>query len=511
MTVVNSKEHKQMALDMARQSMTLLQNNDNILPLKKGGKVVVVGPNADDENMMWGNYNGTPAATTTILEGIQAKVGKRNVRYIKGCDIVEDYVINSLLGECSIDGKPGVKATYWEGREQTGTPIAVEQHTGAVSRAAAREERAPGAPRPRGFNAKFETVYTATEDGERVVKLTVIGSSIVSVNGEELQRASSWRPVPVRVPIKVEKGKTYKIEVSFTEFMNYANANFSFDFGKETPVDYTPLVAQLKGYDTVIFVGGISAQLEGEEMPITLPGFKGGDRTNIELPASQRRCLQVLKDAGKQIVFVNCSGSAIALQPESQNCAAILQAWYSGQEGGQAVADVLFGDYNPAGKLPVTFYKSSDQLPDFEDYSMKGRTYRYMTDRPLFPFGYGLSYTTFAIGQGNMANGTINADQSTSITIPVTNTGKRAGTEIVQVYVRRVDDADGPLKTLRAFRRVAVPAGQTINATIDLPPSTFECFDEGSNTMRVMAGNYEVLYGTSSDSRDLKKLSITVN
>ncbi|MDR0894116.1 MAG: glycoside hydrolase family 3 C-terminal domain-containing protein [Prevotellaceae bacterium] len=510
MTVVNSKEHKQMALDMARQSMTLLQNNDNILPLKKG-KIAVIGPNADDENMMWGNYNGTPAATTTILEGIQAKVGKRNVRYIKGCDIVEDYVINSLISECSIDGKPGIKATYWDGREQTGTPLAVEQYTAAVTRSAVRQQREPGAPRPRGFNAKFETVYTAPQDGEVVAKLTVIGSCTFSVNGEELQRASSWRPVPVRVPIKVEKGKTYKIEVSFTEFMNYANANFSFDFGKETPVDYALLVAQLKGYETVVFVGGISSQLEGEEMPISLPGFKGGDRTNIELPASQRRCLQVLKDAGKKIVFVNCSGSAIALLPESKNCEAILQAWYSGQEGGQAVAEVLFGDYNPAGKLPVTFYKSSDQLPDFEDYSMKGRTYRYMTDAPLFPFGYGLSYTTFEVGQGNIANTQIRADQSTTLTVPVTNTGKRKGTEIVQVYVRRIADADGPQKSLRAFQRVEVPAGKSVNATLDLPYSAFECFDPDTNTMHVMEGNYEVLYGTSSDSKDLKKIQVTVN
>jgi beta-glucosidase len=510
MTVVNSKEHKQMALEMARQSMTLLQNNNNILPLRKG-KIAVIGPNADDERMMWGNYNGTPAATTTILEGIQAKVGKRNVRYIPGCDIVEDNVINTLVADCRADGKPGVKATYWAGREPSGAPIATEQYGAAFSRTAERQQRAPGAPRPAGFNAKFETTYTAPEDCERVVKLTLIGSCTVSVNGEELQRANSWRPVPVRVPITMEKGKDYKIEVTLSGFSDYAEANFSFDFGKETPVDYAPLVAQLKGYETVIFVGGISSQLEGEEMPISLPGFKGGDRTDIELPASQRRCLQVLKDAGKQIIFVNCSGSAIALEPESKNCAAILQAWYSGQEGGQAVADVLYGDYNPAGKLPVTFYKSSDQLPDFEDYSMKGRTYRYMTDTPLFPFGYGLSYTTFSIGQGNIANRTLSTDQSTSITVPVTNTGRRAGTEIVQVYVRRIDDANGPQKSLRAFQRVEVPAGQTVNATLALPPSTFESFDEGSNTMRVMAGNYEVFYGTSSNNDDLKKIHVTLN
>jgi beta-glucosidase len=252
----------------------------------------------------------------------------------------------------------------------------------------------------------------------------------------------------------------------------------------------------------VIFVGGISAALEGEEMPVDIDGFKGGDRTHIELPKVQRDFLKALKEAGKKVIFVNCSGSAIALTPETETCEAIVQAWYAGQEGGTAIADVLFGDYNPAGKLPVTFYRTSEQLPDYEDYSMKGRTYRYFND-PLFAFGYGLSYTTFEIGEAKM-NGT------ESITIPVTNTGKKDGTEIVQLYIRDLSDQEGPLKSLRGFQRVEVKAGQTTNATIELTTKSFEFWDAESNTMRTKPGQYEILYGTSSQDKDLKRLTVTL-
>jgi len=241
-------------------------------------------------------------------------------------------------------------------------------------------------------------------------------------------------------------------------------------------------------------------------MPVDIEGFKGGDRTNIELPAVQRNFLKALKDAGKTVIFVNCSGSCIALEPETKTCDAILQAWYPGQEGGTAVADVLFGNVNPSGKLPVTFYKSSSQLPDYEDYSMRGRTYRYFNDA-LFPFGYGLSYTNFEIRNEkiemrNDGNGTLSVD--------VTNTGNRDGDEIVQLYIRNLQDADGPLKSLRAFKRVSVKAGQTVTAELQLNHHSFEFWDPETNTMRVKPGKYELLFGTSSDDKDLQKQTITL-
>src|SRR5690606_6951036 len=241
------------------------------------------------------------------------------------------------------------------------------------------------------------------------------------------------------------------------------------------------------------------------------PGFKNGDRTDIELPLVQRNCLKALKEAGKKIVFVNCSGSAIALTPETGTCDAILQAWYGGESGGQAVADVLFGDYNPSGKLPVTFYKSSDQLKDFEDYSMAGRTYRYMEDA-LFPFGYGLSYTEFRIGQAELSTSGISSGETVQISIPVTNTGNRKGTEIVQVYVKKVNNTeDAPVKTLKGFQRVEIDAGKTKRVTIDLPPSSFEFYDANQRKMAITPGKYEIYYGNSSDVRDLKNEAVTIN
>jgi beta-glucosidase len=244
-------------------------------------------------------------------------------------------------------------------------------------------------------------------------------------------------------------------------------------------------------------------------MPVSFPGFKGGDRTDMELPAVQRNLLKALKDAGKTVIFVNCSGSAIAFEPELETSDAILQAWYGGESGGQAVADVLFGDYNPSGKLPLTFYRNSENLGDFEDYSMQGRTYRYTTDH-LFPFGFGLSYTTFEIGTARLSKNSITADESITITIPVKNAGRRDGTEIVQVYVRKVDDVDGPLKTLRGYQRVEIPAGQSRQAMIDLPSSTFEFFDHAQRKMAVTPGEYVVYYGNSSDAKDLKQLKVMI-
>ena len=290
-----------------------------------------------------------------------------------------------------------------------------------------------------------------------------------------------------------------------------AEALLRFDLGVYRHISPEMVVDRVKEADIVIFAGGISPSLEGEEMySVNSPGFAGGDRTSIELPQVQRDILKALKKAGKKVVFVSCSGSAVALVPEMESCDAILQAWYPGQAGGLAVADVLFGDFNPSGKLPVTFYKNTDQLPDFEDYSMKNRTYRYMTEVPLFPFGYGLSYTTFDISKGRLNKKTISAGQDLNFKVNVKNTGKYDGAEVIQVYVRKVDDAEGPIKSLRAFRRVPLKAGETCVVSIDLLPTTFEFFDPTTNTMRIMPGKYEIMYGNSSDIPSGNKLSVTL-
>ena len=503
-SVMSSKEHAKVALDMARQTIVLLQNKNDVLPLqKKAGKIAVIGPNADNAPMMWGNYNGMPNHTVTILDGIKAK--QKKLFYHPGCDLTYDKVLDCLLAsQCSFDGKKGLKGTFWNNREMTGKPVTTQYYTTPLAvTTAGMHNFAPGV-QLEDFSAKYETVFTPSEAGEYVVNVEGCGHFELYIDGERKFMHHIWRTTPNRVPIQAERGRSYNIEVRFMHAPNY-NANLKINIARERPIDYQQVISQLKDIQTVVFVGGISAALEGEEMPVQIEGFKGGDRTSIELPRVQRDFLKALKAAGKTVVFVCCSGSAIALTPELESCDAIVQAWYAGQEGGTAIADVLFGDVNPSGKLPVTFYRSDAQLPDYEDYSMKGRTYRYFND-PLFAFGYGLSYTTFEIFNEHLEA----KDGGAVLTASVKNTGKRDGTEIVQVYVRNLADAEGPLKSLRAFERVEVKAGQTKTVTLTLDPKAFEFFDPETNTMRIKPGQYEVLCGTSSRDGDLKRFTLSV-
>lgn len=239
-------------------------------------------------------------------------------------------------------------------------------------------------------------------------------------------------------------------------------------------------------------------------MGVDLPGFRKGDRVDIELPEIQRRFLAALHEAGKKVILVNCSGSPIGLVPETETCDAILQAWYPGQQGGTAVAEVLFGDYNPAGRLPVTFYRNIDQLPDFEDYNMSGRTYRFMTEKPLFPFGYGLSYTTFRYGTVKLDKTTVTDGEMLHVTVPVTNVGDRDGEEVVQLYLHKTGDKQGPVKTLRSFKRVNIPKGQTVEVQFDLSGKELEWWDEHYNAMRLSPGNYKIGVGGNSETAALE-------
>ena len=503
-SAMSTKASANISLDMARQTMVLLQNKENILPLSKKEKIAVIGPNADNMPMMWGNYNGTPNHTVTILDGIKGKTKK--IFYAQGCDLTYDKVMECLMAsQCSFDGKKGMKGTFWNNRRMEGKPVTTQYYTAPLAVTTfGMHNFAPGV-QLEDFSAKYETVFTPKESGEYVVNVDACGHFELYIDGVQKFRHHIWRTTPNRVAIQAEKGKSYNIEVRFSHIHTY-NANLAINIAKEHPIDYQETIAQLKGIDKVVFVGGIASSLEGEEMPVDIEGFKGGDRTNIELPKVQREFLKALKAAGKKVIFVNCSGSCIALQPETETCDAILQAWYPGQEGGTAVADVLFGDYNPSGKLPVTFYKNSSQLPDYEDYSMKGRTYRYFDDA-LFPFGYGLSYTTFEIRNEKLD---MRNDGGCTVTVDVVNTGKKDGTEIVQLYIRNLQDPEGPLKSLRAFQRVSVKTGQTAAVKLSLDRKSFEFWDSETNTMRVKPGQYEILIGNSSADKDFKRLSLTL-
>lgn len=503
-SVIACKEHKELALQMAREQMVLLHNRNNTLPLEKdASKIMVIGPNAADSLMLWGIYYGQPTHSVTILEGIQAKIGN-DVRFAKGCEITQLTESESIFSRLkTASGQPGVSARFWNNTKMEGKPVYETTYATPIHfDNGGNTAFAPGINLS-NFTLSMNGTFTADKDETLDITRSNDDGFRMIVNGDTI--INRWKADRLRknkTKLNVKKGQRYDIQFDYMQLKN--EAVLSLDIASVHNVTASEIAERAKDVETVIFVGGISPDLEREEAKVSEPGFDNGDRTSIELPAAQREILKALHEAGKKVVLVNCSGSAVALTPELETCDAILQAWYPGEQGGHAVADVLFGDYNPGGKLPVTFYKDDSQLPPFDDYRMTNRTYRYFRGTPLFHFGYGLSYTTFTTG-------TPSYDKATGkITISVTNTGKRDGTETIQAYLRNPADAEGPIKTLRGYTRVELKAGETKTVTIDLPRHAFEWWDAETNTMRVKPGMYEVLVGTSSMDKDLKKLAINM-
>jgi beta-glucosidase len=509
--VVASAAHDSIALDMARKSITLLQNKNNILPLQKGNlKIAVMGPNANDSVMQWGNYNGTPAKTITILEGIRSALGTTDkLIYEQGTGLVETTILKSAFSQCMSGKGKGFTASYWNNPERKGIPVVQTQlqHPFVLCTSGATVF-APGVDLT-GFTATYHSVFIPEQSGEIVLDFYVNGVLRVLVNEKEVRNMKTGHGSRKLLhTMKVQQGEKYAIQVEFAQANGDAQLNF--DIGYKEPVDIQASVAKVADADVVVFVGGISPSLEGEEMGVNLPGFKKGDRTDISLPAIQRQLITALKKAGKQIVFVNCSGSPIGMEEEVNNCAAIVQAWYPGQSGGTAVADVLFGKYNPSGRLPVTFYKDTTQLPDFENYDMAGRTYRYMQQEPLFAFGYGLSYSQFTYGTPVLNKKQIKRNEKAALTVRVTNTSQIDGDEIVQLYIRKKGDAGGPLKTLRAVKRAPVKAGKTEKVTFTLQGRDFEWWQDATQAMDVQPGDFELFIGSSSRDKDLKRVTISL-
>lgn len=503
-SVIACQAHKDLALTMAREQMVLLHNKDNTLPLEKdASKIVVMGPNAADSTMMWGIYYGQPTHTVTVLEGIRNKLGP-GVRYVKGCDITTMTENESIFGQMTgRDGKAGMSARFWNNSRMEGMPV----YEGSYSShpqfdTGGNTVFAPGVALT-GFSARFDGKFTARKTETLSIRCLNDGRMRLIVNGDTLAVKHNMDEVRLEeTQLKVKAGTTYDIRLDYVQFGT--GASLGFDVSRIRQLTIPEVTNAVGDAGTVVFIGGISPNLEREEAKVTEVGFDNGDRTSIELPAVQRDLLKALHEAGKKVVLVNCSGSAVALTPELQTCDAILQAWYPGEQGGTAVADVLFGDYNPGGKLPVTFYKDDNQLPPFDDYDMANRTYRYFKGAPLFPFGYGLSYTTFKVGTP-----TYDAT-SGKITVKVSNTGKRDGVEIVQAYMRNTADTAGPLKSLRGFARVSLNAGEIKTVEIDFPRKSFEGWDVETNTMRVVPGRYDIMVGTSSADKDLNKIRVDI-
>lgn len=496
--VICSPAHKELALDAARKSMTLLKNND-ILPLRPDTKIMVMGPNATDTVMQWGNYNGFPTRTTSMLEGIRAIAP--DAKYLKGCDHVKNNNTVSTFDMLSSNGHNGISATYWNNTTKEGEPVATEVINFPINKSTGGATVfAPGV-NLENFSATYSTVFTPEESGEYIINMTASrGLKGLNINGERVAKSYGSNPTnDYAYAIQAEKGEKYNIEIDWVNDRP-GTAVLKFDIGRSTEYD-----TDCGDSDVVVFVGGISAALEGEEMPVTVEGFKGGDRTTIELPKVQRELIKKLKAQGKKIVFVNCSGSAMGLTPEDEACDAIIQAWYPGEAGGKALAETLFGINNPAGRLPITFYKDDTQLPDFEDYDMTGRTYRYMTETPLYAFGHGLSYTTFDYSAPKV-NGE-NVGQPVTLSFDVKNTGGFDGDEVVQVYIKNLSDHELN-KTLRAFKRINLKKGETRNVEFELGPEAFAFFNPASGEMETIAGKYEVSFGGASDNT--KSVEITL-
>jgi len=503
--VIASTAHKQLALDMARKSIVLLKNN-GVLPITGQSGILVMGPNANDSVMQWGNYAGYPTKTVTALEGIRRILG--DVPYLPGCGLTRNESFESRFQEItSPSGSQGLQAIYYNNTDMTGTPAATVTLTEPVKLSnGGNTVFAPGV-NLENFSARLDGTLIPTRDetlifsvsGDDRIRLLVNGDTIVNFwqARQRIQQAQQ--------EIAVKAGQQYRIQIEYVQESGYGALNFDIQH-KAAPTSQE-LLAQVGEAGTIIFIGGISPRLEGEEMRVSEPGFRGGDRTSIELPQAQRDVLRWLHEAGKRVIFVNCSGGAVAMVPELETCDAILQWWYGGEQGGAALADVLTGRYNPSGKLPVTFYRNTDQLPDFLDYTMKNRTYRYFTGEPLFPFGHGLSYTTFAFNdlkQKRLKDGSI------ELSVTVKNTGKMEGTETVEVYFRRTADKEGPLKTLCGYEQVTLKAGESRQVTISLPQQRLETWDAQTNTMRFQPGLYQLMAGPSSADTALQSINANI-
>ena len=503
--VISSESNHRLAVEAAHESMVLLKNN-GMLPLsKKVGMVAVVGPNADDVELLNGNYGGTPTKEhqQSLLEGIKAALPGVKVVYHKACELADDYATVHHIQDFN-DGK-GMLVEFYNNRNLQGNPDKKGNYNELNFSTFGAWGFAEGISND-SVSVRVSGTYRATFTGEMKYTVATDNGYLLKVNGEVVEEAKAggrrggfFRRTVEYKSFPVVKGQTYDVVLEYKR----GNGNFAMlraDFCERNLVDFSAVADDVKSADAIIVIGGISARMEGE----------GGDKADIELPKVQQRLIKAMHETGKKVVFVNCSGSAIALASVENQCDAILQAWYPGQGGAQALADVLFGDCCPSGKLPVTFYASNDDLPDFLDYSMDNRTYRYFKGQPLYPFGYGLSYTSFEYGKGKLSAKSMKVGGKVTVTVPVTNTGNCEGTEIVQVYVKALDYPEAPIKSLKGFQRVKLAPGETRKAVVTLDGEAFEYYDPSIDELSVKPGRYQILYGCSSRDNDLKSIDFVV-
>ncbi|MGD0921595.1 MAG: glycoside hydrolase family 3 C-terminal domain-containing protein [Terriglobia bacterium] len=487
---LDSPAHRALARKLANESMVLLKN-DGLLPLKSGVKrIALIGPLADQTRVLLGNYTGIPTHSVSVLEGLKAEFPATEITFLPGTQFLRNEgrpVPSELL---TTEGKPGARAEYTTGNLMAEpTPLVTRVENGIDLTAQALPPEAVGKS-PLGV--RWTTTFTPQETGDYKLGVEGSGFARISMDGKEV--LSAWMPGKVQSKlgkVHLQKNKPYALQVDYGQLRGNPALRLIW-----TRYDLTPspdAVAAARNADVVVAVVGITSELEGEEMQVNEEGFKGGDRTSLDLPKPEEDLLKAVAATGKPLVVVLMNGSALEVNWAKEHAIAILEAWYSGEEGGAAVAETLSGKNNPAGRLPVTFYTDVSQLPPFEDYSMKGRTYRYFQGTPLFPFGYGLSYTTFAYS-GLTLPGSVQAGQPLPVDVTVTNTGQRAGDEVAELYLSFPDMKGAPLRALRAFQRVHLNAGASQKLHFELRPRDLGMVTEAGDPI-IAPGEYTVSVG----------------
>jgi beta-glucosidase len=496
--LLDSAEHRAMARKVANESMVLLKN-DGTLPLKAEVKsIAVIGPLADQTKVLLGNYNGIPTHTVSVIEGLKAEFPNAKITHVPGTQFLHPE--GTLLPASMLttaDGKPGLKAEYGEGRdfEDKGKTLTerVEPNVDLTETNLPAEAKGKN-----GLHVEWTGFLTPAETGDYLIGVQAEGFAAVRIDDRRV--AQEWGGGTRMGRVHLEKGQKMAVRVTY-ERMLEDKRNVRLLWTKVDNSIAPGAMEAARKADVVIAVVGITSELEGEEMPVSEPGFFGGDRTSLDLPQQEEALVQHVAQSGKPLVVVLMNGSALSVNWEKAHANAILEAWYSGEEGGAAVAETLSGKNNPGGRLPVTFYTGVDQLPNFENYAMEGRTYRYFKGTPLFPFGYGLSYTTFDYKDLKLPTTPVSANAGMSASVTVTNTGKRAGDEVAQLYLSFPNAAGAPIRALRAFKRVHLEPGTSQTVNFDLKPRDLSMVTEGGDPI-VAAGQYNISIGGGQPGTD---------
>jgi beta-glucosidase len=494
--LIESAESRSLARLLANESMVLLKN-DGTLPLKPGPiKIALVGPLADQTKYLLGNYNGSPSHTVSALEGLKAEFPQAEIAFVPGTQFLRtdgDVIPESAL--TTAEGKPGLTMTFSTGGGflDKGTVLAAKQ----VSTVDLKTEDVPQEAAGKSpLTVTWEGFLAVAESGEYSIGVRAKGNSaMVMIDGKPLamEYLDSEHLQAKAGHIPLEQGKKAAVKVRY-ELNEKGPVEAQLFWAKYDPKPSPAAIAAARNADVVIAVLGITGDLEGEEMPVSEEGFKGGDRTSIDLPKPEQQLLEAVTATGKPVVLVLANGSALAVNWAQAHVNAIVDSWYAGEEGGAAIAETLSGKNNPSGRLPVTFYTGIEQLPAFEDYSMHNRTYRYFSGKPLYPFGYGLSYTTFSYSGLTLPKNPIGAGDPLTAEVTITNAGKREGDEVAQLYLNFPHVPGAPLRALRGFKRVHLAPGESQNVRFELKDRDLSMVNEAGEPI-IAEGEYSVSVG----------------